>query len=113
MSPSSMLRPLLTLSDEGAAAAATDPPWPGEAYAAIRASESYLAFAQAAAAENPKLGRLMAGATLHVAHELGDSSTTMPDGAWLVARLLEDGVRLAASQGQPGRRPCTGVLVRR
>ncbi|HZJ03918.1 MAG TPA: hypothetical protein VFD59_00425 [Nocardioidaceae bacterium] len=98
-----LLRPLLALSDEGAAAPATDPPWPGESHAAIRASDSYSAFARAAAAESPELGRLMAGATLDVAHELGSYSTTMPDGAWVVARLLDDGTRLAAAQGQMGR----------
>src|SRR5680860_337146 len=95
-----LLRPLLALSDEGAAAPATDPPWPGESHAAIRASDSYSAIARAAAAESPELGRLMAGATLDVAHELGSYSTTMPDGAWVVARLLDDGTRLAAAQGQ-------------
>lgn len=103
MPAETLLRPLLALSDEGAAAAVTDPPWPGHFHAAIRASPSYSAFAQAAAAENPELGRLMAGATLHVAHELGDESRTMPDGAWLVVQLLQDGARLAAAQGQTGR----------
>lgn len=97
-----LLRPLLMLSDEGAASPVTDPPWPGESHAAIRTSDSYSAFAEAAA-ETPQLRRLMAGATLTVTHELGDYSVTTPDGAWVVARLLDDGTRLAAAQGQTGR----------
>jgi hypothetical protein len=98
-----LLRPLFALGDEGAAAAAANLPWPGESHAAIRASGSYSTFAEAAAAESPELGRLMAGATLHVAHELGDYAIATSDGAWVTARLLDDGARLAAAQGQTGR----------
>jgi len=100
-----LLRPLLALSDEGVAASAAKSPWPGESHAAIRASGSYSAFAEAAAAESPELGRLMAGATLHVAHELGGYCVTNPDGAWVTARLLDDGARLAGAQGQTGSEP--------
>lgn len=103
MPANALLRPLLALSDEGAAAAAANLPWPGESHAAIRASGSYPAFVEAAAARSPELGRLMAGATLHVAHELGDYAMTSPDGAWVIARLLDDGARLAAAQGQTSR----------
>jgi len=101
--PDALLRPLLALRDEGVAAAEANLPWPGESHAAIRASGSYSAFAEAAAAESPQLGRLMAGATLQVAHELGGYEVTTPDGAWVTARLLDDGARLAAAQGQTGR----------
>lgn len=103
MPTDSLLQPLLALSDEGAAAPAMDPPWPGESHAAIRASDSYQVFVKAATAESPELGRLMAGATLSVTHELGGYSTTSLDGAWVIARLLDDGTRLAAAQGQIGR----------
>lgn len=103
MPPSSLLRLLLALSDEGATALATDPPWPGYQHSAIRASDSYSAFAEAAASESSEMGRLMAGATLNVAHEIGGYSTTTPDGAWVIARLLDDGTRLAAAEGRTDR----------
>ena len=98
-----LLQPLIALSDEGTAAASANLPWPGEAHEAIRASNSYSAFVEAAAATNPVLNRLMTGATLHVSHELGDFEVTTPDGAWFVARLPEDAAKLAASHGEAGR----------
>ncbi len=98
-----LLAPLFALSAEKVAALLAHRPWPGEEHGAIRASESYLAFAEVAVAESPKLGRLMAGGTLNVAHELGGYSATQPDGAWVISRLLEDGTRLAAAQGKTNR----------
>lgn len=103
MSANVLLQPLFALCDERAAAAAANLPWPGEAHASIRTSSSYSAFVEAAATTSPVLNRLMTGATLHVAHELGDYEVTTPDGAWLVARLLDDASRLAASNGETGR----------
>jgi hypothetical protein len=44
----------------------------------------------------------MHGATLEVARELGGYSVTYPNGAWVLARLIEDGVRLAAAQESTG-----------
>lgn len=99
MSTDSLLASLLALSDEGAAAQAADLPWPGEQHVGIRASDSYSAFAEAATAQSRELGRLMAGASLTVTHVLGGYSVGTPDGAWVVARLLDDGTRLAATQG--------------
>jgi hypothetical protein len=92
--------PLFALSDEKARAQATDSTWPGERHAAIRASAAYSAFAAAATAESPELGRLMAGAALNVQHALGGYSVRTGDGAWLVNRLLDDGVLLAAAEGR-------------
>ncbi|MGY6658685.1 hypothetical protein ACXIZN_41655 [Amycolatopsis sp. TRM77291] len=97
------MAPLLALSDEKARAQATDSTWPGERHAAIRASKSYSAFAAAATAASPALGRLMAGAALNVQHDLGGYSTRTEDGAWLVNRLLNDGVLLAAAKGRSDR----------
>jgi hypothetical protein len=81
----------------------TDSTWPGEGHAAIRASTSFSAFAAAATAESPELGRLMAGAALNVQHALGRYSVRTGDGAWLANRLLDDGVLLAAAEGHTSR----------
>jgi len=102
-----LLVPLFALSEEKAAALLAHRPWPGEEHAAIRTSESYLAFAEVAVAGSPKLGRLMAGGTLNVAHELGGYSATQPDGAWVISAARgRDETRGRSGRDEPrGRAP--------
>lgn len=99
---SPLVRSLRALSDEAATASAAESPWPGDSYSAILGSPSFSTFVEAASTHT-ELARLMAGATLNVTHQLGGYSTSMPDGAWLVARLLDDGKRLARFQRRTSR----------
>lgn len=108
MPADALLGPLLALDDERAGAPATDPPWPGRSHAAIRTSPSYSALAGAASAENPELARLMAGATLTIAHDLGGYSTTIDGLGCAAARRRQATGRSARADRPPIRAPRSG-----